>query len=113
MQTEYVYSVSTFDKQTLINTNQMKLQSIPAFTQVLQTYINSLYYFGSCIYSLSKGMLMSGLHKPAAEDYINIDARRPPNLRNIYNNTSFLLWQMCYITGMFGNILHLLPIISL
>lgn len=113
MQTEYVYSVSTFDKQTLINTNQMKLQSMPAFTQVLQTYINSLYYFGSCIYSLSKGMLMSDLHKPAAKDYINIDARRPPNLRNIYNNTSFLLWQMCYITGMFGNILHLLPIISL
>lgn len=65
-QTEYMYSVSTFDKQTLINTNQMKLQSMPAFTQVLQTYINSLYYFGSCIYSLSKGMLMSGLHKPAA-----------------------------------------------
>lgn len=112
MQTEYMYSVSTFDKQTLINTNQMKLQSMPAFTQVLQTYINSLYYFGSCIYSLSKGMLMSGLHKPAAED-INIDARRPPNFRNIYNNTCFLLWQMCYITGMFGNILHLLPIISL
>lgn len=45
MQTEYMYSVSTFDKQTLINTNQMKLQSMPAFTQVLQTYINSLYYF--------------------------------------------------------------------
>lgn len=66
MQTEYMYSVSTFDKQTLINTNQMKLQSMPAFTQVLQTYINRLYYFGSCIYSLSKGMLMSGLHKPAA-----------------------------------------------
>lgn len=65
-QTEYMYSVSTFDKQTLINTNQMKLQSMPAFTQVLQTYINSLYYFGSCINSLSKGMLMSGLHKPAA-----------------------------------------------
>lgn len=67
-QTEYMYSVSTFNKQTLtyINTNQMKLQSMPAFTQVLQTYINSLYYFGSCIYSLSKGMLMSGLHKPAA-----------------------------------------------
>lgn len=68
MQTEYMYSVSTlkFDKQALINTKQMKLQSMPAFTQVLQTYINSLYYFGSCIYSLSKGMLMSGLHKPAA-----------------------------------------------
>lgn len=68
MQTEYMYSVSTlkFDKQALINTNQMKLQSMPAFTQVLQTYINSLYYFGSCIYSLSKRMLMSGLHKPAA-----------------------------------------------
>lgn len=67
-QTEYMYSVSTFNKQTLtyINTNQMKLQSMPAFTQVLQTYINSLYYFGSCIYSLSKGMLMSGLHNPAA-----------------------------------------------
>lgn len=113
MQTECMYSVSTFDKQTLINTNQMKLQSMPAFTQVLQTYINSLYYFGSCIYSLSKGMLMSGLHKPAAEDYINIDARRPPNFRNIYNNTSFLFWQMCNITRMFGNILHLLPIISL
>lgn len=63
-----MYSVSTFNKQTLtyINTNQMKLKSMPAFTQVLQTYINSLYYFGSCIYSLSKGMLMSGLHKPAA-----------------------------------------------
>lgn len=66
MQTEYMYSVSTFDKQALINTNQMKLQSMSAFTQVLQTYINGLYYFGSCIYSLSKGMLMSGLHKPAA-----------------------------------------------
>lgn len=68
MQTEYMYSVSTlkFDKQALINTNQMKLQSMPAFTQVLQTYINSLYYFGSCINSLSKGMLMSGLHKHAA-----------------------------------------------
>lgn len=63
-----MYSVSTFNKQTLtcINANQMKLQSMSAFTQVLQTYINSLYYFGSCIYSLSKGMLMSGLHKPAA-----------------------------------------------
>lgn len=108
-----ILAVSTFDKQALINTNQMKLQSMPGFTQILQTYINRLYYFGSCIYSLSMGMLMSGLHKPAAEDYINIDARRPPNFRNIYNNTSFLFWQMCYITKMFGNILHLLPIISL
>lgn len=61
---------------------------MPAFTQVLQTYINSLYYFGSSIYSLSMGMLMSGLHKPAAAD-TNVDARRPPHLRNIYNNIAF------------------------
>lgn len=75
----------------------MKLQSMPAFTQVLQTYINRLYYFGSCIYSLSKGMLMSGLHKPAAED-INIDARRPPNLRNIYNNILLFYFGKCVIS---------------
>lgn len=44
----YMYNVSTL-KKTGTYTNQMKLQPMPAFTQVLQTYINSLYYFGSCI----------------------------------------------------------------
>lgn len=85
----YMYNVSTLKKQALI---QIKWNFSPCLLLLKFCKHISIAYItlAHAFYSLSKGMLMSGLHKPAAAD-INVDARRPPHLRNIYNNSSFFI----------------------
>lgn len=106
-----MYTVSTFNKQAPLI--QIKWNFSPCLLLLKFCKHISIAYItlAHAFYSLSKRMLMSGLHKPAAEDINACWCQTTPTSQEYLQQFFFFYFGKCVksLAIMFGNIPHPLP----